>query len=151
MFMEMIDENKVFVTKLSRIANYQFKANFDTPKDFEVLFDEPEPIGKGSAPSASRFLAAAVGNCLSASLLFCLEKAKIYLGEFNTEVKTVMHRNEKGRWRITSIKVKLKPQIEQHNIIRSKRCLELFEDFCIVTQSVRNGINVDVDIDLPES
>jgi organic hydroperoxide reductase OsmC/OhrA len=151
MFMEMIDENKVFVTKLSRIANYQFKANFDTPKDFEVLIDEPEPIGKGSAPSASQFLAAAVGNCLSASLLFCLEKAKIDLGEFNTEVKTVMHRNEKGRWRIASIEVKLKPQIEHRDIIRSKRCLELFEDFCIVTQSVRNGINVDVDIDLPES
>ncbi|WP_455278559.1 OsmC family protein [[Eubacterium] cellulosolvens] len=149
--MEMSTEKKVFTTKLSRISNYQFKANFDSPKDFEVLIDEPEPIGQGSAPNASRFLAAAVGNCLSASLLFCLGKAKIDLREFNTVVETVMHRNEKGRWRIASIKVKLKPQIEKSDIVKSKRCLDLFEDFCIVTQSVRKGINVDVDIDLAES
>ena len=62
-----------------------------------------------------------------------------------------MRRNEKGRWRINSIKVKLEPQIGQNDIAKSKRCLDLFEDFCIVTQSVRNGINIDVDIDLDKS
>ena len=149
--METQTDEKVFITKLNRISNYQFKANFDTPKDFEVLIDEPKPIGGSSAPNASRFLAAAVGNCLSASLLFCLEKAKIDLEEFNTIVETVMRRNEKGRWRINSIKVKLEPQIEQSDIAKSKRCLDLFEDFCIVTQSVRNGIKIDVDIDLVKS
>jgi len=147
----MTNDEKVFTTKLSRISNYQFKANFDSPKDFEVLIDEPEPIGEGSAPSASRLLSAAVGNCLSASLLFCFEKAKIDLGDFNTIVDTVMRKNEKGRWRIASIKVKLKPRIGRNDIVKSKRCLDLFEDFCIVTQSVRKGINVDVDMDLAES
>ena len=146
--METHIDEKVFITKLSRISDYKFKANFDTPKDFEVLIDEPEPIGKGSAPSASRYLAAAVGNCLSASLLFCFEKAKIELDDFNTSVETVMRRNDKGRWRITSINVKLKPQIGHNSIAKSKRCLDLFEDFCIVTQSVKNGVNVNVDVDL---
>jgi hypothetical protein len=28
-----------------------------------------------------------------------------------------------------------------------QRCLELFEDFCVVTQSVRAGINVEVDVE----
>ena len=73
------------------------------------------------------------------------------MGDFNTIVDTVMCKNEKGRWRIASIKVKLKPRIGRNDIAKSKRCLDLFEDFCIVTQSVRNGINVDVDIDLAES
>lgn len=149
--MEIPTDEKVFITKLRRISNYQFKANFDTPKDFEVLIDEPEPIGEGSAPSASRFLAAAVGNCLSASLLFCFTKAKIDLGDFNTTVETIMRKNEKGRWRIASIKVKLKPRIGKNDVAKSNRCLDLFEDFCIVTQSVRNGINVDVDIDVDKS
>ncbi|WP_455369112.1 OsmC family protein [[Eubacterium] cellulosolvens] len=149
--METQTDEKGFITKISRISNYQFIANFDSPKGFEVLIDEPEPIGEGSAPNASRFLSAAVGNCLSASLLFCFEKAKIDSRDFNTIVETVMRRNEKGRWRISSIKVKLKPRIRQSDIPKSKRCLELFEDFCIVTQSVRNGIKVDVDIDLPKS
>ena len=30
---------------------------------------------------------------------------------------------------------------------RVERCLELFEDFCVVTQSVRNGIEVDVAVE----
>jgi organic hydroperoxide reductase OsmC/OhrA len=151
MFMEKPTDEKVFITKLSRISNYQFKANFDSPKNFEVLIDEPEPIGEGSAPSASRFLAVAVGDCLSASLLFCFKKAKIDLEDFNTVVETVIRKNEKGRWRIALIKVKLKPLIGQNDITKSKRCLDLFEDFCIVTQSVRNGINVDVDVDVDKS
>ena len=146
--METQIDEKIFITKLSHISDYQFKANFDTPQDFEVLIDEPEPIGKGSAPNASRYLAAAVGNCLSASLLFCFEKAKIELDDFNTSIETVMRRNEKGRWRIASINVKLIPQIVQSSVSKSKRCLDLFEDFCIVTQSVRNGIKVNVDVDL---
>ena len=149
--MEISTEEKVFITKLRRISNYQFKANFDTPKDFEVLIDEPEPIGESSAPSASRFLAASVGNCLSASLLFCFKKAKIDLGDFNTIVETIMRKNEKGRWRIALIKVKLKPLIKQNDVAKSNRCVDLFEDFCIVTQSVRKGINVKVDIDLNKS
>jgi hypothetical protein len=28
-----------------------------------------------------------------------------------------------------------------------RRCLELFEDFCVVTQSVRSGIAVDVSVE----
>jgi hypothetical protein len=31
---------------------------------------------------------------------------------------------------------------------RSKTCLEIFEDFCIVTESVRKGIPVDVEVEM---
>ena len=37
--------------------------------------DEPEPMGENSGPNAGKVLAAAIGNCLTASLLFCLQKA----------------------------------------------------------------------------
>jgi organic hydroperoxide reductase OsmC/OhrA len=60
----------------------------------------------------------------------------------------VMRRNEKGRWRITSLKVKLHPTIKPEDIPRSKRCLGVFEDFCIVTASVRKGVEVNVDVEI---
>jgi organic hydroperoxide reductase OsmC/OhrA len=46
------------------------------------------------------------------------------------------------------LKVKLHPVIREENVSRSKRCLELFEDFCVVTESVRKGIEVNVDVEI---
>src|SRR5262249_48109798 len=52
---------------------YEFVAEFPDVKDASTLvFDEPEPLGKNKAPNAAAVLSAAVGNCLAASLAFCL-------------------------------------------------------------------------------
>lgn len=144
----MSSEQQVFVTKLDRVKDYQFKVEFDLPGMPELLTDEPEPVGKNSGPNASRLLAAAVGNCLSSSLIFCLSKGRVDVGDLKTSVETVMQRNEKGRWRIVALKVKLHPVVREEDVSRSQRCLGLFEDFCIVTESVRKGIEVNVDVDM---
>ena len=144
----MASEQEVFITKLDRVKDYQFKVEFDLPGMQELVTDEPEPVGKNSGPNASRLLSAAVGNCLSSSLVFCLSKGRVDVGDLKTSVETVMRRNEKGRWRITALKVKLHPVIREVDVSRSQRCLGLFEDFCIVTESVRKGIEVDVDIEM---
>ncbi|MEM3048264.1 MAG: OsmC family protein, partial [Candidatus Bathyarchaeia archaeon] len=89
---------------------------------------------------------AAVGHCLSASLLFCLSKARLNIEGVETTVEVSFRRNEKGRLRIGSLKVHLNLSIRREEVERLKRCLELFEDFCVVTQSVRQGIPVSVDV-----
>jgi organic hydroperoxide reductase OsmC/OhrA len=48
--------------------------------------------------------------------------------------------------RIGGLRVKLMPRVGT-DPARAKRCLELFEDFCIVTQSVREGIDVQVEVE----
>ncbi len=143
----MSSEQKVFVTKLSRVKDYQFKVEFDLPGMPELVTDEAEPLGKNAGPNPSRLLSAAVGNCLSSSLLFCLSKARVEVDDLKASVETVMRRNEKGRWRIAGLKVKLHPIIRAEDVSRSKRCLEVYEDFCIVTESVRKGIEVKVDVE----
>jgi len=88
-------------------------------------------------------LSGAVGHCLSASLLFCLQKSRIPVKHVSTKVHATLARNEAGRWRVKDIKVDIKADpVNEEDRERMKRCLDIFEDFCIVTQSVRNGIDV---------
>jgi uncharacterized OsmC-like protein len=128
-----------------RLAHdYEFVAEFnDVPDAAPVTFDEPVPLGDGHAPSAAAMLGAAVGNCLSASLAFCLRKAHIEVAGLTTHVTTHVVRNEKGRFRISGIDVELEPSLGRINEPIG-RCEDLFEDFCTVTASVRHGIPVKV-------
>lgn len=135
-----------FAITLEQTADFEFRVRFDKPQYADLMMDEPEPLGKDAAPSAARILAAAIGNCLSASLLFCARKAKAELGPIRTRVRTEIARNEKGRLRIAGVEVEIDPQIAEAEKQKALRCLSLFEDYCVVTQSVRQGIPVKVTV-----
>lgn len=111
-----------------------------------LLMDEPGPLGDGAGPNASALLAAAVGNCLSASLLYCLRRARIDVVGLRSEAVVTPERNDEGRLRIGSIRVALHPEVAAGAEGRLGRCLELFEEYCVVTESVRAGIDVIVDV-----
>ena len=126
---------------------YKFLVDFNEKGVEPLLVDEPPPLGEGHGPGASKLLAAAVGNCLSASALFCLEKAHIPVHGMHTTVRTTKSRNEANRLRIGRIEVKIVPEVAEEDIPRMKRCLELFEDYCTVTASVRGGMDVSVEVE----
>jgi uncharacterized OsmC-like protein len=125
---------------------YRFKADLGHGTR-ELVFDEPPPIGEGAGPNASALLAAGVGNCLSASLLYCLRRARVQVRGLRTEVEVVPQRNDAGRLRIGSVRVRMVPVIDAADRARFERCLEIFEDFCVVTASVRQGVDVEVAVD----
>src|SRR5690349_6995608 len=58
---------------LAQQSDYRFMVSFGGAAP-DLLADEPAPLGTGSGPSPVQLLAAAVGNCLSDSLLFSLRK-----------------------------------------------------------------------------
>lgn len=111
-----------------------------------LLIDEPPPLGAGEGPNAARLLAAAIGNCLSASLLFCLYKSRIEVAGMRTAVDGDLVRNGAGRLRIGTIRVRLEPVVALEQQPRLERCLPLFEDFCTVTASVRDALDVRVEV-----
>lgn len=135
-----------FAITLNLNSGYQFEVDFEQDGVPSLLTDEPPPLGEGAGPNPARLLAAAVGNCMSASLKFCLDRARIDVAEFRTRVEGTIVRNERGRLRIGSLHVRLEPVVGAGDIDRISRCLEMFEDFCIVGQSVRTGIELSVDV-----
>jgi uncharacterized OsmC-like protein len=135
-----------FVIAVEQARDYEFKVRFDKPQFPEWAMDEPTPLGSDTGPNAARVLSAAIGNCLSASLLFCARKAKIELGSIRTEVRAQVARNERGRLRIAKVQVEIDPGIAESEKRKALRCLDLFEDYCVVTQSVRQGIEVEVKV-----
>ena len=108
--------------------------------------DEPDPIGAASAPATPALLGAAIGHCLSASLLESLRHAHVALADCTTEVTAVVRPNSAGLPRIDHVDVVLRPVI-QGDSARTRRCQDVFERHCTVTSSVRTGIDVRVTVD----
>jgi uncharacterized OsmC-like protein len=139
-------EPRQFAVTLSRRRRFEFLVDFHERDVPGLTMDEPPPLGEGHGPNAARVLAAAIGNCLSASLLYCLERARVPVTDLTATIEGEMIRNPKGRLRIADIRVKLMPRIGV-DPSKIERCLTLVEDFCVVTQSVREGIDVQVEVE----
>ncbi|QYZ66239.1 MAG: osmotically inducible protein OsmC [Gammaproteobacteria bacterium (ex Lamellibrachia satsuma)] len=135
-----------FTIHLEQEEGYAFKVKFDLKKAEDILLDEPPPLGERNGPNASRLLAAATANCLSASLMFCLVKDDAPAHSIKAEATCTMVRNEKKRLRVGGIEVKITIDDELAESAKLKRCTDLFEDFCIVTASIREGIPVGVQV-----
>jgi organic hydroperoxide reductase OsmC/OhrA len=134
-----------FVVSVDRIDGYEFRVRFDKQQFEEIRLDEPAPLGNDTAPNAARLLAASIGNCLAASLLFCLNKSKAHVSSLTSRVQVELVRNDARRLRIGQVNVDLRPKVDDVTALRG--CIDAFEDFCVVTQSVREGIDVHVHVD----
>lgn len=138
-----MSEVQQFSFTLEQQEDYAFLVRFDS--DLPPLqTDEPAPLGKGTGPNPSRLLAASIANCLSASLLFALRKFNNLPGPIVTTVTAQMERNPLGRLRVGSVSVSIQIGSPAHTLNHLERALEQFEEFCVVTQSVREGIPIEV-------
>ena len=141
----MSDVEKTFSVKMKRSKGFVFQVDFGQKGFGNLIMDEPEPVGGNEGPNASRVLAAAIGNCLSASLLFCLQKSRVDVDGLETKVKGYTRRNDEGRWRISDVDVEICLDIDRDDD-KIQRCLDIFENFCVVSQSIKEGIPISVEV-----
>lgn len=125
---------------------YAFTVDFGDAGIPPMTMDESPPLGHNEGPSPTRVLASAIAGCLGASLLFCLRKAKVDVGGLRADVHVTNGRSARGRLRVTQVAVRLAPEVPAAQVPQMARCLELFEDYCVVTQSVRDGIDITVSV-----
>ena len=141
----MSDTQTIRLT-LEQEDDYAFRIRFDETTIADLMTDEPAPLGKGEGPNPTRLLLSAVANCLSASLLFALRKFKNAPGKLVTHASADLVRNEQGRLRVGHIHADI--QLAEAGTAHAslERILAQFENFCVVTESVRHGIDVSVSI-----
>lgn len=137
--------DQIVSVTLSQQQDYQFQVSFGEPVP-PLLADEPPPLGQAAGPSPVQLLAAAVGNCLSDSLLFALRKFKQAPEPIRTEVSATVGRNEEGRVRVLAMDARLQLGVAAAQLQHLDRVLETFESYCTVTQSVGKGIPVTVHV-----
>jgi uncharacterized OsmC-like protein len=130
---------------LHQQSGYRFRLDYAAGAP-PVITDEPPPLGEGSGPSPLQLLAASVGNCLAASLLFALRKHKQSAEPLSAVVEAQVGRNDQRRLRVQHLSVRLNLGVPAASIAGLSRVLAQFEEFCTVTQSLRAAIPVDVQV-----
>jgi len=135
----------VITVNLKQEKDFRFAIDF--AEGIPVLYgDETPPLGGGSGPNPAQLLAAAVGNCMSDSLLFAIRKFKQNPEPIQTTVAATIDRNAENRLRVQNISVRLTLGAAASSLAHLERALEQFEEFCTVGQSVRQGIPVTVEV-----
>ena len=120
-----MSETSIHVQLLQK-QDYQFDIHFG-PGIPVVMGDEPAPLGAGQGPSPVQLLAAAVGNCLSDSLLFALRKFKQAPEPLRCDVHAEVGRNAEGRLRVLELKAVLTLGVPAASLAHLERVLDQFE------------------------
>jgi uncharacterized OsmC-like protein len=125
-----------------------FKCNLGEMNVKDCFIDDThEEEADMLGPNPSRLLGLALLGCLSASFIFCLKKKELTVDDLKAEAELTIARNEKGFWRVKKIEVELNITInDAETRKRADRCKKMFEQYCIVTQAVREGIDVEVNL-----
>ncbi len=145
-----MSDDTTFTIEMRHKDRYAFEVRFDGPGMAALALDEPAPMGTDSGPNASRLVAAAAANCLSASLMFCLAKQDVAPHAVVTRATGRIGRNDKGRFRIVGLDVAIALEASLAQSAKLAACLGKFEDFCTVTASLRQGIPIQVTVTGPD-
>jgi uncharacterized OsmC-like protein len=133
---------KVF---LDYTKDLHFKASTRNFKDFNI--DEPISFhGTDLGPSAVEYLLIGIGGCLGTTFIYCLQKKNIEVEKFEVEVDgKLTHTGPKMFLRLVNVDVDLKftPK-EASTEVEINKCIEEFKDHCIVTNSIANGLPINV-------
>lgn len=131
--------------ELLQQQDYRFEISFGEGVP-PLIGDEPAPLGSGAGPSPVQLLCAAVGNCLSDSLLFALRKFKQAPEPLRCTVVADVGRDADKHLRVLQMKATLHLGVPAAGLAHLERVLTQFEAYCTVTQSVRQSIPVTLQV-----
>ncbi|MFW9989737.1 MAG: OsmC family protein [Candidatus Odinarchaeota archaeon] len=126
-----------------------FKCNLGKLKIDELYIDlRKEKRMKRIGPSPVKLLGISVLSCLAASLEFCIEKENFSLSDLDGRAEVTVARDRENFWRIKKIDVEMIPKIDNPELLkRIEQCKKLFEQYCIISESLKKGIEINVNLE----
>jgi organic hydroperoxide reductase OsmC/OhrA len=79
-----------------------------------------------------------------------MQRAGVKTSGVTADVHVELTRNAAKRLRIGKVQVELHPGASADSVATLEHCTKIFEDFCVVTQSVREGIDVEVHVHMED-
>lgn len=127
----------------SQVERYRFELTYPGTSLLPETVDEGPPLGGGSGPDPALALAGAVGHCLSSTFFNTLERSRVRATPLRTTVVLAFGRNTKGRKRVAAMDVTIEcAPLDPADREKFDRAASIFEDYCTVTGSVREGVQV---------
>jgi uncharacterized OsmC-like protein len=139
-------EETRFAISLEHAQDGKVTVRFDWDEVPGVVLDELAWLDEQRTPHATLILATALGNCLGVSLLSCLHKLQVEPQGIQTTVSGAIACSERGRAQISHLDVQISLGGADHLASRLKRCLELDDEYCLITESVRAGIPINIHV-----
>lgn len=96
---------------------------------------------------STKLLALSVLGCFAASFEFYLQKKEFSLSDLDGKAEVTLARNDKGFWRVKKIDIEILPKVDNPKMHkRTDQCKKLFEQYCIISESLRKGFEVNVNL-----
>lgn len=133
--------------KVNWINDFGFRAEVRHFKN--ILIDEPRSFkGKDRGPSPVEYILVGIGGCLGSSFIFCLEKNNFEIKELNIVVDGKMtHRKPYNHLELVNVSVELNIlDFEGKSKKKFDKCLEIFREYCIISNSLIRGLPIDVKV-----
>jgi len=126
-----------------------YKCDLGDIKTGDCYIDESgKPESEMVGPNAAHLLGMAILGCLTSSYVFCFSKKDLIVEDIKAEAIVTIFRNEKGFVRVKKIDVNINPKIDTPDMHkRAVQCQKMFQQYCTVTASIREGIEVNVNFD----
>jgi hypothetical protein len=94
-------------------------------------------------------LTGGAGYCITASLVFCLNKVRVPVEELSTRAVSHLKRIERRLRRISALEIDIDVRVAEEHRKAFERCLSHFPEFCIVTESIQGAFPITLRVHHP--
>lgn len=132
--------------KLNHQENLHFKASVRNFENFDL--DEPTSFhGTDFGPSPVEYLLIGIGGCLGSSFMYCLIKNAIKITNLEIVIEgKIKHVSPSLRLKLVGVDIKILYGLEDKSFKeKTMRCINEFKQHCVVSDSLINGISLNID------
>ena len=115
----------------------------------DIHIDEPESFhGTDKGPSPVEFFLIGIGGCLGSTFAYCLQRHNVEIDALEVVVDgQLKHAGPIMSLRLVDIAVELLVTArDNESSEKIEQCIKSFQEYCIVTNSITQGIPLDVKV-----